>query len=109
MHDLRNRTFDRLTVLGMVSKDKRGVVWLCRCDCGRRREVLATRLINRAVRACAVCSGRRGGWRLLLAELTPEARAYYEEMIERRRRIGMRITGEIHAEAVDVAYREYAA
>jgi hypothetical protein len=63
--------------------------------------------------ACEDCTEARVPqcvpWERKLPNLTREARAHFDELIERRRRVGMKLTKEIYHEAIDVAEREYPA
>jgi hypothetical protein len=56
--DLTNMRFGRLLVLRRVENNRRGkVCWLCRCDCGKEKEVRAQHL--RSVQQSCGC--QRGG------------------------------------------------
>lgn len=50
--DMTGKVFGLLTVVRPVEADKRGVLWLCRCECGTEK-VLPARQLNRgAVNSC---------------------------------------------------------
>lgn len=52
-HDLTGRKFGKLTALKAERKDKFGhCIWLCKCDCGNVKSVLATHLIRGNIRSC---------------------------------------------------------
>jgi hypothetical protein len=46
--------FDRLTIVGRldVSRNQKGIWWLCRCDCGKEHIVSTSNLISRQIRSC---------------------------------------------------------
>ncbi len=51
--DLTGRTFDRLSVVGVSHRDRRGAVyWLCRCSCGNEKRVRANVLTSGRARSC---------------------------------------------------------
>lgn len=51
--DLIGQKFERLTVIEKTSKRKNGaVVWLCKCDCGKYKEVTTADLRSGRVRSC---------------------------------------------------------
>lgn len=51
--DLVGKKFGRLTVIKFDSKDKRGKLkWLCRCDCGKEKVVLGSRLKDGNTKSC---------------------------------------------------------
>ena len=53
MKDLTGQKFGRLTAVRPLRSDKkRGVAWLCRCDCGQEKEVFAARLASGHTRSC---------------------------------------------------------
>lgn len=59
--DLSGRRFGALTALRPIRKDRTGVWWLCKCDCGdalERRGVALRRGVGR--QACRACKRRRG-------------------------------------------------
>lgn len=63
-HNLLNRQFERLTVIGESEPQKGKSAWMCRCKCGREKTVLATNLLRGKIRSCgclAVEQGRRIG------------------------------------------------
>lgn len=49
--DLRGRRFGRLVVTERA-KEKKGTIWLCRCDCGRVKKVGSRHLLRGAIRSC---------------------------------------------------------
>ena len=53
--DLTGRRFGKLTVLELVSKNKHGSHWLCRCDCGNTIVVYKGNLKRGATTSCG-CS-----------------------------------------------------
>lgn len=56
--DLTGQRFGRLVALAPTEKraDGGSVVWLCQCDCGKRKEVSARRLARGKVRSCGCLS-----------------------------------------------------
>lgn len=55
--DLTGRRFGRLTVLDRAPiKDRRGVYWHCRCDCGIEKSVRSYSLIRGETRSCGCLS-----------------------------------------------------
>ena len=53
--DLTGKRFGRLLCLEAVGRDKRGVLWKCRCDCGTERIVRGMSLRDGNTRSCG-CS-----------------------------------------------------
>lgn len=49
--DLSGKRFGRLTVIERSSR-KSGTYWSCVCDCGNKKEVLASHLIKGGIRSC---------------------------------------------------------
>lgn len=53
MIDLTGRRFGRLSVVALTDRrDGSGVVWRCRCDCGREVDVPARNLLHRGTVSC---------------------------------------------------------
>lgn len=50
--DITNRRFGRLVALGPVGKNKKGVVWLCQCDCGNMVTPLTNHLTSGNTKSC---------------------------------------------------------
>lgn len=50
--DLTDHEFGRLTVEGLVKRDKNGQIWRCRCECGKSTEVRRSSLTSGATRSC---------------------------------------------------------
>ena len=51
--DLTGQRFGRLTVIKYTDKrNNRGVVWLCRCDCGNLIYVRSTSLVDKNTQSC---------------------------------------------------------
>lgn len=80
--DLTGRKFERLTVLGIVGKQNKTLVYECRCDCGAMVKVLRSALPSGHTRSCG-CLAR---------EITSRARTKHGH----NRNPGM-ITPEYHA------------
>jgi len=104
-----------------------GAVWHCLCRCGKTRDVPAKNLTAGRVTRCVDCANRRRteqlhaaykkansrrgdaswgarrSWQSDLEGLTPEQRAVYDDMIERRRQHNVPITDAIRAGAVEMA------
>lgn len=57
--DLSNQTFDRLTVLSPSNKRVgRGMVWYCRCSCGKIIEASSHNLVQGRVKSCGCIRGK---------------------------------------------------
>lgn len=60
-HDLRGRTFGRLTVVRPLTRraSNQAVVWRCKCECGRSADVSTSNLTTAnaagATRSCGQC------------------------------------------------------
>lgn len=52
-YDLTGQRFGRLYVQEYSGRGR----WICKCDCGKTREILTTRLIHGIVRSCG-CKGK---------------------------------------------------
>lgn len=54
--DLKGKRYNHLIVLkiGKYSKSG-GIIWLCRCDCGRKTFAYTLRLRNNKTRSCGIC------------------------------------------------------
>lgn len=52
MIDETGNKYGRLTVIRPYSTSRKGIVWLCRCDCGRDVAVYGTLLRNGTTRSC---------------------------------------------------------
>lgn len=54
--DLTNSTFDKLTVIKRnydhKQIDKHRVIWLCKCECGKERNVRTSRLLSGEIKSC---------------------------------------------------------
>src|SRR5208337_1346662 len=50
--DLTNRRFGRLSVLRYSESRHRAAYWLCRCDCGTRKVVIARSLVSGHTKSC---------------------------------------------------------
>ena len=51
--DLTNKRFGKLTVLKKLDKrEDGGVVWLCQCECGNKKEVTTANLKSKRVQSC---------------------------------------------------------
>lgn len=58
--DMRGKVFGRLTVLRYTRRDaKRNRYWECKCECGRKHEVLGDRLRACLTVECRSCAGYR--------------------------------------------------
>src|SRR4051812_21754142 len=54
--DLTGVRFGRLTAISVASHTGRGRKWLCRCDCGNERAVMAAKLREGSTRSCGCLS-----------------------------------------------------
>lgn len=133
VHNLSNQPFGDLIAKQFIEiRPGEGAIWECLCVCGEMREVSARFLKNRAVTRCEECAREQRTkqllhssamarsqkvfhhelpeymlhWEFYFDRMTPAQADIYEELIARRRAVGMPITPLIQAEAVDVAYRE---
>lgn len=52
--NLKNKKFNRLTVIEEVGRDKLNgsIIWKCKCDCGNIKEVSAHNLKNNSIQSC---------------------------------------------------------
>ena len=51
--DLQNQRFGKLTVIGYAYTNERNrAVWLCECDCGKKKEVTTGNLKSGSTRSC---------------------------------------------------------
>ena len=50
--DIAGRRFGRLVAIKPVGKHKKGIKWLCQCDCGNQIEVVAASLLQGIRRSC---------------------------------------------------------
>lgn len=94
----------------------KGIFWLCRCKCGREREVLAKKFVSEEIKSCVDCrknptrrvegSGRwyppefRRSWRGKVAAFDAERRLLYETILDGRTHWLLRM------QAADIAIRE---
>lgn len=59
--DLTGQKFNMLTVLSPAEATRKGYKkWLCECDCGNKKAVLATHLVSGKIKSCS-CLQRRNG------------------------------------------------
>src|ERR1019366_8672251 len=58
--DLTNQQFGDWKVLSLLPKTCRGQAtkWICRCSCGREKQVFATSLLAGRSTCCAICNHR---------------------------------------------------
>nr|DAK65499.1 MAG TPA: PVL ORF-50-like family [Caudoviricetes sp.] len=60
--DLTGQKFGMLTVLRKSeNKSPKGVLWVCRCDCGNIKEYPTSRLRNGTYKSCGCLTATRGG------------------------------------------------
>lgn len=52
MIDLTGQRFGKLTVIKEAGREKKGVVWLCQCDCGNTKTVRSDHLRSGDVTSC---------------------------------------------------------
>ena len=71
--DISGQRFGQLLAVAPVARD-RGIIWLCRCDCGKESRVKTTNLRSGHIKSCgcsrAISNTRHG------ARRTPEYAAY---------------------------------
>lgn len=51
-HNLKNMNFGRWTVIEEAFRDSFGIHWLCKCECGNQKEVLANNLVRGISKSC---------------------------------------------------------
>jgi len=123
MKDKSGQRFGHLTVVSFLGMQRNRAgnyeaMWECRCDCGNMRVAISSRLsrCGTGVKACSACckkaQGENGGRRGLasvrpwtpeearerIPTLTPAQIAEFTDMVERRRKMGKRISPTIEAE-----------
>lgn len=50
--DLTGQIFGRLTVIRENGHNQHGIIWLCRCECGKEKNILSRSLRNGRTRSC---------------------------------------------------------
>lgn len=73
---LVGQKFGKLTVIKYTGRDKHGVKWLCRCDCGNFKEIRESYLISGHTKSCG-CTQSHGEERI--GQLFLEHNIYYEK------------------------------
>ena len=58
LKDLTGKRFGKWTVLKRVQAHRRHTIWECECECGIKKHVYSTHLIQGNSRACLECAGR---------------------------------------------------
>jgi len=58
--DLKGKRFGFLTVLDVTHKTNNGYYWDCICDCGKKTNVLSTRLVQGNTKSCGHLQGNKG-------------------------------------------------
>jgi hypothetical protein len=58
--ELSGQRFGRLVVLGIADKMRRGIHWLCQCDCGSRRAIFGTHLVSGHTQSCGCIAHTHG-------------------------------------------------
>ena len=58
-HNLTGQEFNDWTVLRYAGRKNRASMWLCRCKCGREREISAGNLRRRLSKRCRTCAANR--------------------------------------------------
>lgn len=58
--DLKGKRFGFLTVLDVTHKGVGGYYWDCICDCGKKTNVLATRMVQGVTKSCGHLQGNKG-------------------------------------------------
>lgn len=57
--DLAGRKFGRLTVLHYTKTIKKNAFWLCRCECGKTKEVKSGHLRTSSIKSCGCMNTER--------------------------------------------------
>lgn len=76
MINLTGRRFGRLVVIARAEPLKKSARWLCRCDCGRQKEIHHKHLVSGATKSCRCL----GGVSFHDVSTTPTARSWYSMM-----------------------------
>lgn len=50
--DLTNKKFGRLTAIQKASSKSNKTYWLCKCDCGNKKEIQTSHLTSGAIQSC---------------------------------------------------------
>ena len=53
--DIAGKTFNKLTVIEKIHRDKKHLVWRCKCECGNESFVTSTDLIIGHTKSCGKC------------------------------------------------------
>lgn len=56
LNDLTGQRFGKLTVIGRAPNRGRRTMWLCECDCGNQREIMADNLVAGKSSSCGCLS-----------------------------------------------------
>lgn len=73
--DLTGQKFNRLLVLYKTSKSKSGhYYWLCKCDCGKEKEILGTHLIQGNIKSCGCYNSELASKRAKMKQKIPNKR-----------------------------------
>ena len=76
LNKLVGQRFGKLTVIKYASKDRHGINWLCKCDCGNFKEIRESYLISGHTKSCG-CTQSHGEERV--GQLFLEHNIYYEK------------------------------
>lgn len=58
--DMTVQKFGKLTVLGLVKRDKQGLHWECLCECGEKAVVRTNSLRNGSIQSCGCVQKKHG-------------------------------------------------
>jgi len=50
--DMYNKRFGRLVAISLIGSGKYGLIWRCRCDCGKIKDIIGNRMTVGKVRSC---------------------------------------------------------
>lgn len=76
LNKLVGQKFGKLTVIKYVGRNKHGVNWLCKCDCGNFKEIRESYLLSGHTKSCG-CTQSHGEERI--GQLFLEHNIYYEK------------------------------
>lgn len=77
--DLKGKRFGRLLAIAPTEKRTKngGVIWECRCDCGRTKEVPAAALLKGETKTCRQCEKNRYYVVCEIDQLRKESKVYF--------------------------------
>ncbi len=64
-YDITGNVYGKLTAIKLISTEKRGAIWLCKCECGNETTAWAKNLKDGRKKSCGclwVTNGKYTGW-----------------------------------------------